>query len=155
WERSPSGKWTKVPYQPDQPRIKASSTNSETWGRYGTALRVYQQRRADGIGYCLHGSGLGAFDLDVCRDPTSGVITPMGLDLVRRVGSYTEITVSGSGLRIIGRAGGAKIHRKDNDSGLRLETYRDAERYIVVTANPLPNTPGRLVNIDRYMDEIV
>jgi hypothetical protein len=152
-----TGKWTKVPYQPDQPGSKASSTDPATWSSYDTALRVYQKGRADGIGYCLLGSNIGAFDLDHCLDSATNTIAPWAQDIVDGAASYTEVTVSGTGLRIIGHAKGAVIHRNQHDaaSGLKLETYRNAERYIVVTGAALQGTPQRLADIDHHMDAMV
>jgi hypothetical protein len=79
--------------------------------------------------------------------------------LVERVASYTEVTVSGAGLRIIGRGTGRRVQRKQPvdiwapDSGGSLETYRQCERYIVMTGNPL-GALG-LADIDRHVDEVV
>jgi hypothetical protein len=148
--------WTKVPYQPRRPSANASTTRPETWADYRTALSVYQDGRADGIGYCLLDGDIGAFDLDDCRDPATGSIAPWAQHLVERVASYAEITVSGRGLRIIGRARGTKLHRQQRiTSGGKLETYRRAERFIVITGKALPETPQQLTHIDKHMDEVV
>jgi putative DNA primase/helicase len=39
--------------------------------------------------------------LDRCRDPETGQIEPWALDVVRSMNSYTEVSVSGTGLHII------------------------------------------------------
>jgi hypothetical protein len=148
-------KWTKVPYRPAQPTVKGSSTKPATWNTYEAALRAYDNEHADGIGYCLYGDSIGAFDIDDCRDPSSGDITKEAQKLVARAGSYTEITVSGTGLRIIGYAKGKKIHRKQQIDDFKVETYRDAERFIVTTGKQLPNTPDKLANLDVVMDAVV
>jgi hypothetical protein len=147
--------WTKMPYRSQKPSIKASHSDPNTWGSYKAALRVYQDEKADGIGYCLKGDSIGAFDLDKCRDPKSGEISERARKLVEAAASYTEITVSGTGLRIIGRATGDKIHRKQKHNGFQLETYRVAERYIVITGNPLPGSPDQLTDIDQVMEDVV
>jgi hypothetical protein len=75
--------------------------------------------------------------------------------LVERTGSYSEITVSGTGLRIIGFGNGPKLHRKlPVHDGVSIETYRDAKRYIVITGKPLFE-PKAIVNIDKHLDETV
>jgi hypothetical protein len=146
------GKLTKVPYQARRPQVKASSTDPSTWADYDTAVKA--NRDLDGIGFCLLDTEFAAFDLDDCRDPATGAIAPWAQDLVDRCASYTEVTISGTGLRIIGRALGPKIHRKQTiETGGSLETYRRAERYIVMTGNAL-NTFG-LENIDNMIDETV
>lgn len=150
-----NGKRTKVPYQASHPDRKAKSTDPNTWSDYATAMDASKQ--ADGIGFCLLNSEYGAFDLDDCRDVASGTIDPWAQELVKRAGSYTEITVSGTGLRIIGRATGPKIHRKQKvTNGSTLETYRgDAERYIVMTGNALAESPMVLADLDTIMETVV
>ena len=61
------------------------------------------------------------------------------MDLINRAGSYAEVTPSKTGVRIIGRASGAKVHRKQRVPGTAgsLETFRKAERYITITGREL------------------
>ena len=75
------------------------------------------------------------------------------MTLVDKASSYTEITVSGTGFRIIGRGNGDLVHRKlpVNDK-VSCEIYRKCERFIVITGNPLPNTPQQLANLDAVID---
>jgi hypothetical protein len=154
WETNKDGKRTKVPYRPARPNTKASSTDPRTWSDFDTAVAAAKQ--ANGIGFCLLNSGFGAFDIDHCRDAATGVIDPWAKELVARAGSYAEVTVSGTGLRIIGRAAGPKIHRKQAVAdGVTLETYRKAERYIVMTGDVLPGSPAVLANLDAVMDAVV
>ena len=154
WETTPTGKPTKVPYQAISPKRKASSTNPSTWSDYATAVAAAEH--ADGIGFCLFDSEWAAFDVDDCRDPATGVIEPWATSLVERAGSYAEITVSGTGIRIIGTATGEKVHRKLRvANGMTVEPYRRAERYIVMTGDQLPGSKSILANIDEVMDEVV
>jgi hypothetical protein len=154
WETTKSGKPTKVPYQAAHPDRKASSTDPKTWSDFATAIAAASQ--ADGIGFCLLDSGFGAFDADDCRDARDGTLAPWAQDLVTRAGSYAEVTVSGTGLRIIGRAAGPKVHRKQAVvNGATLETYRRAERYIVMTGNVLPGSTTALADLDAIMDAVV
>ena len=149
-------KRTKVPYRPDRPTVKAKSNDSSTWRNYAAARKVAEAGQADGIGFCLWGTEFAAFDLDDCRNPDTGEIAPWAKKLTERVGSYTEVTVSGTGLRIIGRGTGEKVHRKQAiEDGGTLETYRQAERYIVMTGDMLPGSPLTLENIDTHIDEVV
>jgi Virulence-associated protein E len=151
WERTNKGKPTKVPYQAAWPDRKAKSTDPKTWSNYDTAVNA--AKHADGVGFCLLDSDIAAFDIDKCRDPKTGVIDEWASALVGRVGSYTEITVSGTGLRIVGRGVGAKVHRKLSVAGdVSCEMYRRAERYIVVTGNALPGTAPVLTDIDEQID---
>ena len=154
WEQTEKGKFTKVPYQPNGKNAK--NNDPMTWHSYDVALKAMSktQPNFDGIGFCLFNSDIAAFDIDHCRDPVTGGIDPWAADLVERVASYTEITVSGTGLRIIGVGIRSKLHRKlPVTNGVSVEVYRKAERYIVITGNPL-NGFGT-VNIDDHLDATV
>ncbi len=112
WELSVKGKWTKVPYRPQAPGQKARNNDSTTWSSYEKALSGFQSGQCDGIGFNLSGTNIAAFDIDKCRDPASGKIAPEAIAIVDSSASYTEITVSGTGLRVIGYGYGEKVHRK-------------------------------------------
>ena len=159
WE-NPAGarkRWTKVPYQAAAPRNKASSKNPQSWSSYQTAIAAHTQGLADGIGYMLADANLGAFDLDDCRDPVTGVIAEWAARLVEEADSYTEITVSGTGLRILGRATGSTVQRNQPvpETPGRVETYRNCNRYIVITGRPLPGSPDYLAPIDHLVEGLV
>jgi hypothetical protein len=141
WEwrarKNGAGKWTKPPYQSRNPERPAKSNDPETWGSHADAVDVVTSGAADGIGFALLGSNIGAVDLDHCRDAESGAITPWA-EAIRAEASkaYCEITVSGQGLRIIGRASGPETHRKftfDRKTGAGIELYRNCARYITVS----------------------
>lgn len=152
------GKWTKVPYRAAQPDVKAASNNPRTWADHATAVRAVEAGRADGIGFALFDSDIGALDLDACRDPATGDVAPWAWTLIDEAQSYVEITVSGTGLRIIGRAAGGYVHRNQavpDTDGSRLETYRRATRYIVVTGLQLAGSYEELADIDAVIDTTV
>jgi Uncharacterized conserved protein len=146
------GKLTKVPFQVDGQN--ASSTEPKTWTTFEKAIAAAP--KFDGIGLVLTNSNVSAFDLDDCRDPESGDLEPWASDLVKQCGSYTEITPSGAGLRIIGFGDGPKVHRKmpvPNANGMACEAYRKAERYITISGNTLNDAP--LKNIDVQIDKVI
>jgi hypothetical protein len=145
--------WTKVPYQPNG--RKAANNRPPTWSTYDDVIAV--ANNFTGIGFCLLNSGLAAFDIDDCRDPATGVIDPWATNLVNRAGSYTEITPSGTGLRIIGYGTGQEVQRKHSKINgiVSVETYRQTTRYITITGNPLPGAPAQLCNIDAVIEAVV
>jgi hypothetical protein len=151
------GKRTKPPMRPSNPQNNANIADARTWGTYEQALGAYQKGLCDGIGFCLTNTDIAAFDLDNCRNPATGDILPEAMKLVARASSYTEITPSGTGLRIIGTGSGEKVHKKQQvpGSAMTVETYRKATRYITITGNPLRNTPQRMGNMDLVIDEVV
>ena len=125
WEMV-KGRRTKPPYCAADPRRHASSTDPRTWGDYNTALAAYRAGKADGIGFCLLDSSISALDLDDCRDATTGALEQAASELIKRANSYTEITPSGEGLRILlNSTVGAKVHRKQampNANGMSVES---------------------------------
>lgn len=159
WEPHPkSGKLTKVPFIADAPRYKAASSRPSTWRAFEVAVAAYEAGEAHGIGFALAGSTFGMFDLDDCRDPETGAIAAWAQAQVDRSGSYAEVTTSGTGLRIIGRATGPKVHRNQavlGSDGGRIETYRSCERYVVVTGDRLPGSPDHLADLDAEIDSTV
>jgi hypothetical protein len=153
---TPDGKWIKVPYQARKPESKASSTDPSTWATHREAVAAFKKNGHSGIGFCLLDSGFAAFDIDDCRNADTGELHPWAAAFVERVASYTEVTTSGTGLRIIGTGSGKKIHRKQKVvDGVTLESYRLAERYIAMTGDRLPGAPDLLANIDEAMDQVV
>ena len=161
WEwrvnKSGNGKWTKPLLRPDNPRSYAKSDDPTTWGTYEQALVAYKAGLCDGIGFCLLGIDIGAFDLDKCRDPITGAIAPEAMAIVERASSYTEITVSGTGLRVVGIGTGKPLQVKQKlpDCGVEVESYRNCARYITVSGNVLPGAPVAMVDIGSVLEAVV
>ena len=157
WETTDKGKKTKVPYQAAAPSRKARSNGAETWGSYEVASAAVEAGLAHGIGFMLHDSEIAAFDIDDCRDAQTGRIEAWAWTLIDQCGSYAEVTVSGTGVRIIGYGRGEYVHRNQAWPGTsgRVETYRRATRYIVVTGDQLDGAAGELVDIDPIIDDVV
>jgi hypothetical protein len=156
WVKDKNGKATKPPYQGRAPHNHASSTNPETWCDFDTAMRAYSNNKAEGVGFALATGGVGAFDIDHCRDSASGVIHPWAIKLVNRCGSYAEVTPSGEGIRIIGIVAGTPLHRKfpvPGANGMSIEIYRNAERYITISGAQIGEA-AELVNIDTEIDTV-
>jgi hypothetical protein len=137
------GSWTKVPYQASNPLCNARNNDPSTWGSYDEALVTFEAGQCDGIGFNLLDADIAAFDIDDCRDPDTGAIAPEAMTLVERAASYTETTISGTGLRIIGEGNGTIAHRRQSvpNSLVSVESYANTGRYIVITGSPLPDTP--------------
>lgn len=144
--------WTKVPYQTNG--RKAKSNDPATWTSYDAAIKAMNTGKFDGIGFCLLNANVGAFDIDHCRDRDSGTLDPWAAELVRQCHSYTEITPSGTGLRIIGIGTGVKIDTSwPIANGVKLEAYRNSARYITVTGNPLAEFNIGFADLDIHIDE--
>jgi hypothetical protein len=128
-------KWTKPPRQARDPSRNARSNDPSTWGTYDDAVATVQRGSADGIGYMLLGSGIGAVDLDHVIEDAKLLRWAEQL-CAEADAAYLETTVSGAGLRIIGTASGPETHRRftfDRKTGAGIELYRDTARYITIS----------------------
>src|SRR5262249_45677235 len=93
-----NGRRQKVPFNP-QTGDRASVSDPSTWATFEEAARVLE--RYDGLGFVLTPDDpFVGVDLDHCRDPRTGTIEKWAQDIIDRLRSYTEITPSGTGIRI-------------------------------------------------------
>jgi primase-polymerase (primpol)-like protein len=103
WVTRAGGSRDKPPFNPRNPQAFASTRRPDSWAGFDLAAAVVARQQADGVGYVLLlDERLIALDLDDCRDPRSGALAPWAIALVEEADSYTEITPSGAGLRILG-----------------------------------------------------
>ena len=108
--------WTKPPYRPRDLTF-ARSNDRSTWGSYERAVRRWENGDADGIGVMLLDYELAAADLDDCCQldavKKKTTIDPWARALRKEApDAYCEVTVSGTGLRLIGTATGEEVHRR-------------------------------------------
>jgi primase-polymerase (primpol)-like protein len=143
--RPDKGKFDKLPVDARTGR-PASSTDPRTWASFPEALDAYRALgpagRLDGIGYVVSKADGTADpfvvgDLDRCHDPQTGITEEWALEIVRRLNSYTELSPSGRGLRIILR-GRLPAHGRRKG---RVELYEHA-RFVTVTGWHLSGTPA-------------
>lgn len=136
----------KVPYNA-MTGSKAKINDSTTWGSFDAAMRAYSGGRYDGLFFALSGDDpFTGIDLDHCRDAQSGVIAPWAQTVINRLNSYTEISPSGTGIRIFVKAVLSMEGRKKGD----IEVY-DATHFLSVTGHRIPETPS---TIESRQDEI-
>lgn len=146
------GKLTKPPYRAANPGIAAKSNDPSTWATYDEAATAAKDSDS-GIGLMLSPADddfpVVAFDLDDCRDPETGEAADWAQELIDEADSYTEITPSGTGFRIIGSGGSHKVHcRLDRPDDGHVEVYSQTNRYITMTGDHLDGTPETLNDID-------
>lgn len=146
WEYRPeqTKPWTKPPVDAFTAKM-ASTTAPDTWNSHAMAVARYTNQRGagrklDGIGYVLTAAdGLVGVDLDHCRDPETGKLEAWAEKIVGRLNSYTEVTPSGTGLRIFVCGALPPGGRKRGD----VEMYADT-RFLTVTGHRLPNTSATI-----------
>ncbi len=135
------GGWAKVPYRADG-RGRASTTKEATWATFEAVCAAFERgvHEADGIGWVI-GEGVTGGDIDACRDPGTGELTPEAAAVVAAMNTYTEISPSSTGLRFFafgtlppkGRKRGA-FELYDGDGG----------RYLTLTGHHIEGTPDTI-----------
>lgn len=116
----------------------AKSTDPTTWATYDEAKRAVSRYRCAGIGFVLTGDGLVGIDID---DAIRGDdVAKYAKHLLALNGGYAELSPSGTGIHIVGRA---KIPRsvKRLMHGVGIEVYDNA-RYFTYT--------GEIIESDDY-----
>lgn len=142
------GKRTKPPYQTIGDL--ASSTNPATWTTFAHAVAALEGGSFDGIGFVLTGDDpYTGFDLDHCGDASTGVIAGWAQEIIGALNSYTEITPSGEGLRIIVRGTLPPGGRKKGE----LEVYDEA-RYVTLTGRHVQGTPTTIEDRQAAVERI-
>lgn len=127
WDlRDVNGRITKLPYNPRTLRL-AKSNDFSTWCSFEEAARAVEGGAYKGVGFMLSSSPYVCVDLDDCLD--GGEREAWARGIVAALGSYTEVSQSGKGLHIFGRANVAHDRRSD-----RIEVYGN-NRFIAMTGN--------------------
>jgi hypothetical protein len=128
-----NGKWDKPPYQAKRPQVRASSTNPKTWATFNEAMATYLRGGFDGIGYVFAGDEVG-FDLDDVRDPATCAIERWAVEVVNQIGSYAEISPSGTGIKIIAKGTLEEAGTRRKFTRIGAEMYCSG-RYFTVTGH--------------------
>ncbi len=151
WEER-KGKWNKPPYQPSG--SPAKSNDPTTWVSFGAAIAAFESSDFDGVGFVLTADDPYAMaDLDHCLDSAGNVKAWAG-EVVDQLRSYTEITPSGEGLRVIVKAmlpPGGRKHGMEGGGGVELY---DRVRYMTMTGNHRAGTPETIEERQNEMAEL-
>jgi hypothetical protein len=129
----------------------ASSTDKTTWRSYDEAYKAWLDNEWSfaGVGRVIRAEeDLVGVDLDKCLDPETGDLTPWATATIDRLGSYAEISPSGTGVKIWIKA--PTITRAHVKPG--LEIYPRG-RYFTVTGLALSD--GTIANRDEELAEII
>ncbi len=96
WEYSRDKK-KKTPINPHN-WMSASPTDSSTWGSYDEAVAASDREQ---VGFVFSESDpFVGVDLDGCIDLETGEVAPWADEIVKALDSYTELSPSGTGLKI-------------------------------------------------------
>jgi len=144
------GKQTKIPVNPHN-GFNAKTDTPHTWSDLETALAYYDAHkdRVSGIGVVLRGTRLAGVDLDHCI--VDGVIAPWALRIMRALNSYTEVSPSGTGLRVFGL--GVKPGSRNKSGDVELYDHTST-RYLTFTGRHLPGTPLELRDMTAELGDL-
>src|SRR4051794_17045439 len=141
----------KVPRDPHTGN-NASSTNPATWGTLDAARILAERQKLAGVGVVFNADGLGGVDLDACRQPDTGEVAEWAMALASDFASYTEISPSGTGLKIYARGAPARLPANKismdgppiGDKLPQIEAYVTG-RWFAVTGQHFEGTPDEIV----------
>jgi primase-polymerase (primpol)-like protein len=144
-----SGRPTKVPFSP-RAAGHANVTDPTDWVSYREARGFQRENGLPGVGYVFsRDDPYTGVDLDNCREPNTGTLKPWADHIVRQLDSYTEVSPSGTGVKIWVRA---RIPGDRHRTG-HIEIY-DHSRYFTVTGQHLPGTPTTIEDRQTQLDDL-
>lgn len=106
WQKD---RWSKPPKNPKTGGM-ASTTKPKTWGTRAAAQRrsdAFKTDRPKGVGIMLAGVPdlpgwrLGGIDLDGCRNPETGELTPWAAPVLDRFQSYADVSPGQTGVHVL------------------------------------------------------
>jgi putative DNA primase/helicase len=118
----------------------ARTTDPETWGTFSEAAALFEQ-----VGFVFNEDDpYCGIDLDDCLDPRTGEVRPAAWDVVVALDSYTEVSPSGTGLKVWVRATkpGTRCSTRNTPWGGKIEVY-DQGRFFAVTGRVVRERPIR------------
>jgi len=145
---------TKIPYRTDKVgRGNAKTNDPATWHTFDEVLEAAAKsaNRFDGIGFVLSESDPYVF-VDLDHVVNDGEMEPWALEMIGRIGSYTEFSRSGAGIHIVTRAKKpgprCRTHSKP-----QFEIYDDV-RLVVFTGRLWPGSPAQINGAQEAVSEI-
>ncbi|CDR15073.1 predicted protein [Streptomyces iranensis] len=132
--------------------MAASSTDPRTWSTYKDAT---VSTAGVGLGFVLSDEDdIVCLDLDHSINTLTGRLAPWAAAILRDAGTtYVEVSPSGDGLHIWGRANvrqGRRIRRPD---GTAVEVYGTG-RYIAMTRRRHGNSPSILADLSAVVSKL-
>jgi len=138
------GKQTKVPVNPHSGEL-AKANDRSTWGTFEQALHACRTRSGlCGIGFVFSADDpYCGIDLDDCIDPNTGAIKSWAAEFIEQLGSYSEISPSGTGVKVFVKANkpGRRCRKRYADG--EVEIY-DNDRFFTVTGQRLETTSSEV-----------
>lgn len=145
---------SKVPYNP-KTRRRCDPTDRSHFLSFEEVMEFLPKPDYDVLGIQVGSGGVCAIDIDDCVDE-DGNISSMAVEIINLIGSYTEISPSMTGVRILFTSPAEHdytIHYSKN-SQFNVETYplNNNGRMVRLTGVPLTEHPYREVPTETYLE---
>lgn len=151
WRRETrEGKPTKVPYNAITGK-RAETNNPSTFCSYEIADETFRiDPDYNGVGI-LVSNGFAGIDIDHCV--TDGELSDQAKDICQEINSYTELSPSKTGLRIIIQGDNlaydnGKYYLKNKYNGVELYVSGMTNRFMTITGNTLLDLPIRRMTLE-------
>ncbi len=132
-------RFTKVPYNA-RTGAKASSTNPNDGSTFDEAIAAHTRGQYAGIGFVVSPDDeIVGIDLDHCFNSETGELSELAADVIARFDSYTEVSPSGTGIRIFLAGVLPQGRRKETKRG--IEMYSEG-RFLTITGNTIGSGNG-------------
>jgi putative DNA primase/helicase len=130
------GKKNKIPYDPRTGRRANDPKLGVSFDVAKAALKDF-----NGLGFYVESPFI-VIDIDACVEKNSGAVADYASDIIREVGSFSELSPSGTGVHIWAKGDkpGAACRRG-------IEIY-STKRFLTVTGVQIPDTPREIKNVD-------
>lgn len=130
----------KIPFSPVTGTL-AQSNKESTFSDFDNAVKAYHDGAYDGLGIGIF-RGFSAIDIDHCIN--DGQLSEMAQDIIESMGSYTEISPSGNGIRIIFKISDFAYVKENyyiHNQNIGLEVYVSGatNKFVTITGNALNN----------------
>lgn len=132
--------------------LPCDATDPANWVPYDEAAAA----STFGLGIAL-GDGLAGVDLDDCRNPEAGDLTPEARAIIDALHSFTEVSPSGTGVKVfltIDWPPASLDGLIENKRRTGLEIYV-AGRFFTVTGAHVPGTPDTVEHRDRELRALI
>jgi putative DNA primase/helicase len=148
------GKPTKCPFNA-RTGAKADSTDPSTWSTFEESVATWAGcSEHDGVGFVFAADDpFCGVDADDCIDATSGEMKLWGLRVVDNLNSYSEISPSGTGVKIFlrGSKPGERCRKAYEDG--EIEIY-DSGRFFTVTGQRIEGVSAEVEDRQAELDEL-
>jgi len=135
-EDGKDGKKDKIPYNPRNGRKANNPSLGVSFEEACAHVASYH-----GLGFYVESPYL-VIDIDACVDKNTGVVADYAADIIREMGSFSELSPSGTGVHVWakGEKPGAACRRG-------IEIY-STKHFMTVTGVQIPGTPSVLKTVD-------